>query len=481
MQIAELEPKNVFRFFSELAKIPRGSGNTARVERYCLDFAKERGLKTYRDDYGNIMIFKDGTAGYENSEPVILQGHLDMVCEKLPNCKKDMENEGVDIIVDGDIIRADKTTLGGDDGIAIAYILALLDSDEIPHPPIEALFTLDEETGLRGANALDASHLRGRRLINIDSEEEGVITVSCAGAARVSCKIPVSMCGADGLSAKKITIGGLAGGHSGVDINKNRKNAAKVLGELLYELRENTEVKIASVSAGGRLNVITPVADAVICFNAESEAAVDKIISEFDKALKAQCAASEPEAYVSAEAVSAPDECADADGTNKVIFAIMQSPYGVRAMNTDIPDLVQTSSNLGETILKDGVLYLNFMLRSNSNSDKESLIKSIKLLAEYIGGSFELGDDYPAWEYRPESAMRYAMTAVYEEMFGKKPIVTSIHAGLECGILTDKLPGADMVSIGPTMKNVHTPEEQLSVKSAARVWEYLLQVLKMLK
>ncbi len=202
MQITELKPKKVFYYFSELAKIPRGSGNTEKVEQYCLDFAAEHGLKSYRDEYGNVMIFKNGTDGYEQSAPVILQGHLDMVCEKLPNCKKDMEHEGVDIIVDDGFLRADGTTLGGDDGIAAAYIFALLDSDKIPHPPIEALFTIDEETGLRGANALDASKLKGKRLINIDSEEEGVITVSCAGAARVSCSMSVNAEAAEGMSAK---------------------------------------------------------------------------------------------------------------------------------------------------------------------------------------------------------------------------------------------------------------------------------------
>ena len=209
MQITELEPKKVFHYFSEISKIPRGSGNTEKIEQYCLDFAEEHGLKSYRDEYGNVMVFKDGTEGYENSAPVILQGHLDMVCEKLPDCKKDMEREGIDVIVDGGFLRADGTTLGGDDGIAAAYILALLDSDKIPHPPIEALFTIDEETGLRGANCLDASKLKGRLLINIDSEEEGVITVSCAGAARLSCEVPISETSADGMSAAQITVGGL--------------------------------------------------------------------------------------------------------------------------------------------------------------------------------------------------------------------------------------------------------------------------------
>ena len=480
MQITELEPKKVFYYFSELAKIPHGSGNTRQIEQYCLDFAEKRGLDAYHDEYGNVMIFKDGTEGYEQSTPVILQGHLDMVCEKLSGCTKDMEREGIDIIVDGDILRADKTTLGGDDAIAAAYILALLDSDDIPHPPIEGLLTIDEETGLRGAHALDASRLKGRRLINIDSEDEGVLTVSCAGASRVSCTIPVDSVTAEGI-AKEITIGGLLGGHSGIDINKNRKNAIKVLGELLYELSGSIPIQLASISAGGRLNVITPSAQAVVCFEKSGEEVFDKIISAFDTKLKKECISSEPDAYMSAQTVSLPKLCADCDSTVRMIFALMQSPSGVRAMNTDIPQLVQTSSNPGEAVFDGEALRLSFMIRSNVDADKVTLTKTIQSFVEYAGGEVELGDDYPAWEYLPDSSLRDTMAAVYEEMYGEKPIITSIHAGLECGILTEKLPGADMVSIGPSMWNVHTPEECLDIKSCERVWKYLLQVLKKLK
>ncbi len=273
----------------------------------------------------------------------------------------------------------------------------------------------------------------------------------------------------------------LLGGHSGIDIIKNRKNAIKVLGELLYQLNESVGIHVASISAGGRLNVITPTAEAVIVFDADNETEADTIISGFNSEFSKECAAAEPDAFVSAVSVPAPKECADTDGTKKMIFALMQAPNGVLAMNADIPDLVQTSSNPGEAVFDGAEFSLSFMLRSNSDADKTRLITSIKSLIEYLGGVFELGDNYPAWEYRPESAMRYVMAAVYEEMYGEKPIITAIHAGLECGILSEKLPGADMVSIGPTMKNVHTPEERLDIKSTARVWEYLLRVLKMLK
>ncbi len=479
MQINDFEPRKVFEFFSEIAAIPHGSGNTARLAEYCIRFADERGLEAYRDDYGNVMIFKNASAGYETSEPVILQGHLDMVCEKRADCPKDMEREGVDILTDGEYLYADGTTLGGDDGIAAAYILALLDDASAEHPPIEALLTADEETGLRGANALDASRLKGRRLINLDSEEEGVLTVSCAGAARVSCKIPVDEIFADGMDAVKITISGLLGGHSGVDINKNRKNAAKVLGELLYELNCRTRIYITSISAGGRLNVITPLAEAVICV--EDAKTARGVIAEFDNALRQERVLYEPNARVLCGEIGTVEKCADVAGTRKIIFSIMQSPFGVRAISEDIPELVQTSSNLGEAVYKNGMLALNFMLRSNSDSDKSAIVKELKSLTEYIDGEFEVGDNYPAWEYRKVSPLRDAMVRIYEDMHGRSPKVCAIHAGLECGILTEKLPGADMVSIGPNMYCVHTPDERLEIKSVMRCWEYLLRILKELK
>ena len=367
MQINDFEPKKVFEFFSQIAEIPHGSGNTARLAEYCLRFAEERGLEAYRDDYGNVMIFKDASAGYENSAPVIIQGHIDMVCEKRPGCKKDMEREGIDILTDREFLFADGTTLGGDDGIAVAYILALLDDKTAEHPPIEALLTADEETGLCGADALDASRLKGRRLINIDSEEEGVLTVSCAGAADVRCKIPVSEMKADGMSALKITVSGLLGGHSGIDIIKDRKNAAKILGELLYEVNSKTPVYAASISAGGRLNVITPWAEAVIC--AEDVREAKSIIEQFGAEFKSERALREPDAHISCDETVLPEICADRSGTRKIIFALMQSPSGLRAMSEDMPELAQTSVNLGETLYGGGVLELSFMLRSNSGAD----------------------------------------------------------------------------------------------------------------
>ncbi len=294
-----------------------------------------------------MVIFKDGTEGRRDSEPVILQGHLDMVCEKLPTCKKDMEKEDIDLVTDGNLLRADGTTLGGDDGIAVAYILALLDADDVPHPPIEALLTTDEEAGLKGAHAFDASCLKGRRLINMDSEDEGVLTVSCAGASRIYCQIPAEAESAEGMLARKITAGGFLGGHSGIDINKNRKNAIKVLGDLLGQLQDEAKIRIARIKAGGRLNVITFHGEAILCMPPGSEAAFDRIVADADRALKEECAGYEPDAYIRAEPAEVPDKCAGKESTEKIIFVLTQAPSGVQAVNTKIPSLVRQSRRGG--------------------------------------------------------------------------------------------------------------------------------------
>lgn len=482
MQIDELEPRKVFHYFAELSKIPHGSGNTDRLAEYCLSFARERGLKAQKDGYGNVIILKRGSAGYENSEPVILQGHLDMVCEKLAGCSRDMDREGPELKVSGDWLMADGTTLGGDNGIAVAYILALLDSD-LPHPPIEAVLTADEEIGLRGARELDTSMLKGKRMINMDSEEEGILTVSCAGGIRVECAVPLTMEGTDGLCAVELSIGGLAGGHSGMDIDKCRKNAVKVLGELLARLCGLTELRLAALSSGGRLNVIPCAAKATVCLKADETDILKSAVSDFDSLMKNDCMAVEPDVFAAVKSVTVPEFCADRESTERAVFAMLNVFDGVYAMNPSVSGLVQTSSNLGAAELSDRDLRLGFMVRSNTAYGKDALLLRMRSLLEcpYIRGRIELGDDYPAWEYRHISPLRDVMESVYTDMYGAPPKINVIHAGLECGILSEKLPGTDMVSIGPDLQNVHSPAERLSISSARRCWEYLLKVLESLR
>ncbi len=476
MNICELTPNKVFKYFYEISQIPHGSGNTKAIAGYCLDFAKERGLRAIYDVGGNVAIFKDGTDGYENSEPVIIQGHLDMVCEKEPDCTIDMATEPLKLKTDGEWIWAEGTTLGGDDGIAIAYALALLDSDDIPHPPLEILLTRDEETGMFGATELDPTPLKGTRLINIDSEEEGIFTVGCAGGITAICSLPLEFT-ENKKPAYKISVSGGKGGHSGVDINKYRINAIKLLADALNELNLKFNIGISSLTGGGKMNVIPSKAAAVITTDDD----ITAFVSAFNEKIKKQVQAAEPDIYICAESVSSPDKCTDKSSTDKLIFTLLQSPNGVQSMSADIPDAVSTSLNLGIADIKDSSLDFVFLLRSNSPFEKGLLQNKLTAFADFIGVKITLDADYPAWAYAPVSPLRDKMIEIYKKRYNAEPKIESIHAGLECGILSEKLGCSDIVSIGPDMEDIHSPKERLSIKSTERVWEFLLEVLKELK
>lgn len=483
MKISELEPEIVFHYFEAISKIPHGSGNTKKISEYCLDFAQANGLDAYRDHTGNVIIFKNGTSGYENSEPVILQGHLDMVCDKTDDCEIDMANEGVRIICNDDYITADGTTLGGDDGIAIAFILAILASDDISHPPIEALLTTDEEIGMIGAKGLDASRLKGKRLINIDSEKEGVLTTSCAGGIRVSCELPIRYIPSDAQSDcfYTISINGLRGGHSGVDINKHRKNAIKLLGRLLEYISRRCQIHVSNIKGGGKENIIAKSSSAVIAASIYSKDLLITAVNDFTAILSAEIRDIEPDVCVT---ICECDNCeyyADIDSTRKLTFALMQVPNGIQAMSPDIPDMVQTSMNLGTAYTDERNLVLKYLVRSNAAAGKQKSIENLVSFIEYLDGKLEFASDYPAWEYRMNSPLRDVMIAAYKDCYADSPLVQSIHAGLECGILSSKIPEADMISFGPDIEFAHTTEERLSIASVRRCWNYLIEVLKRLK
>ncbi|MCQ2507458.1 MAG: aminoacyl-histidine dipeptidase [Dorea sp.] len=477
MEIQELTTKKVFRYFKELAAIPHGSGNTKGVEEYCIRFAEEHGLAYFHDAFGNVMIFKDATPGYEGHDPVILQGHLDMVCEKVPGCAIDMEKEAIVLQTDGEYLWAKGTTLGADNGIAVAFVLALLDSQNGKHPPIEALFTIDEEVGLKGAHGLDVSKLKGTRLINIDSEDEGILTVSCAGAARVQVEVPVTE-GTAGECAIEISVKGLMGGHSGMDISKDRKNAAKALGEVLDHMNKTIDFNIASLSAGGRLNVIPQNGTVVITCKGKDVANVFDAVQEYSKLIKKGCGVVEPNLFFEIKATQYEGPVTDKAGTEKLIAALFMFPHGVTAMDPNIKDLVLTSLNMGSVEYKDGKLTIGFMIRSNADYGRILLKNQITAIARCLGGDMEVITEYPAWEYLQNSPLRDVMSAAYEDLYGEAPQITAIHAGLECGIILTKLPDLDCVSFGPTMKGVHTPEEKLDIHSAERTFHYFLHILE---
>ncbi|MEE0929451.1 MAG: aminoacyl-histidine dipeptidase, partial [Acutalibacteraceae bacterium] len=472
-----LLPKEVISKFIEISAIPHGSGNTKALSDYIVDFAQRNNYQYIQDSYNNIIIFADGTNGYENSETVILQGHIDMVCDKTKDCHINLDTTPITLCTDGKFIWADKTTLGGDDGIAVAYILALLDDKDIPHPPLEAIFTSDEEIGMIGARELDTSVLKGKRLINIDSEEEGVLTVSCAGGVRAKCTIPLVSSKAEG-TGYLIKISGLKGGHSGVDINNNRTNANKLMAELLYFVYKNTSFRISSAKGGSKDNTIPTMCQCVICVDNSSKEYFKKTIDKFIRQITEDKKATEPQLSITIEECLLPQNCIDDKSTQTAIFSLLQVPDGVQTMSSDIPNMVQTSLNLGIFEIQNNSLFMQFFVRSNVFTGKLSLVLRLQSFFEYLGGKADFYSDYPAWEYRPDSPLRKIMTDTFIELYGYTPTVTAVHAGLECGILSAKIDNMDAVSFGPDIFDVHTPNEKIKVSSIGRCWEYLKAVLE---
>lgn len=470
-----LEPKGVFRYFEELCAIPHGSGNTKAVSDWCVDFAKVRGLEVHQDTMHNVIIVKEASAGYEDAEPIILQGHLDMVCEKTPDCAKDMETEGLNLAVEGDFVRAVGTTLGGDDGIAVAMALAILDDDFISHPRLEVLLTTEEEIGMLGATALDAAPLRGRQLLNLDSEAEGVFTVSCAGGSRVACRLPVAR-EAYAETALRVQVSGLQGGHSGVEIHKGLANANVLLGKLLREASAAAEVRLVHVAGGLKDNAIPVAAEAVLVTEAApaAEAAIRAMAAELQQAYRAV----DGGLRIDIEKTTAELFPMNDESTKRVLQLLTCLPNGVQEMSPDIEGLVQTSLNLGIMETSGTELSMVFCVRSSVASQKIMLHHRLRDLTGQLGGTIEVSGDYPAWEYRRESPLRQRMTEVFREQYGREPVIEAIHAGVECGILCGKLPGLDCVSIGPNLLEIHTPRERMSISSVQRVWAFVLEVLK---
>jgi len=473
--LSNLEPKKVFKFFEELCSMPHGSGNIWQISNYCADFAKQRGLEYIQDEMGNVIIKAPATPGYEDAEPIILQGHMDMVCVKTPDCPLDMEKDGLILAVDGDNVHAVGTSLGADNGIAVAMILALMDSPEYPRPAVEGLITVDEETGLFGAAGVDMAPMKGKKLINMDSEEEGIFTVSCAGGMRADCILPVERESVE-LSRCSVAVDGLLGGHSGMEINKGRGNANKLLGRVLARAAEKTDIRLVSLEGGFAGNVICKAAAAELC--AADLNAVKAAVQEMQGAFSAELGQTDPGVTVIFEELAAePVQALTARDTAKAVQIMAAVPQGVQAMSKSIEGLVQTSLNLGVLELKDE-LVLKFSIRSSLSAEKAQTLQTLVDIMEQQGGRVETSGDYPAWEYREDSPLRDLMVQTYVDMYGKQPVVDAIHAGLECGLLSGKRPELDCVSIGPDLKAVHSVDEKLSISSTQRVWTYLLEVLK---
>ena len=477
-RLAGLKPESVFAYFEKICSIPHGSRNTKQISDYLVSFAQEQGLQYTQDELNNVIIFQEGTCGMEDRPPVIIQGHMDMVCQQDEDCTINMENEGLDVAHDGNYVFAKGTTLGGDDGIALAYALALLADKSIPHPPLEVVFTVDEEIGMEGATGIDLSALKGSRLINIDSEEEGVFTVACAGGARATLEMPLERRAVYG-PCIRLTVEGLQGGHSGVEIHKNRANATKVMGELLSRIQKLMPLCITKLSGGTQDNAIPRSCTVTLVAMGSHIERINEITAQLQQEIRQQY--DEPEARIFGDDVDAFGGNALSTQLSAQVIALLCSvPNGIQSWSKDISGLVQTSLNLGVTNMEKEKLSLTFAVRSSVNQEKVDLLDRLKDLARLQGCTYSDTGNYPAWEYVKDSILRDTMVQVYTNMFNKEPQVVAIHAGLECGILSDTLPGLECVSIGPQMHDIHTSRERLEIASTERTWNFLLATLKML-
>ena len=477
IKLAGLEPASVFGYFEKLCSVPHGSGNTKQISDLLVDFAKENGIRYVQDSLNNVIFFQEGTCGYEDHPPVVLQGHMDMVCEKDADCPIDMDKEGLDVTHDGQCVFARGTTLGGDNCIAVAMAMAVLADKTIAHPPLEVIITVDEETGMFGAAGIDLSELKGRTLINLDSEDEGVFTVSCAGGARGTIELPVSRRPVYG-PCIRLTVEGLQGGHSGVEIHKPLANANKVMGELLSRIQQLMPICITKLQGGSKDNAITRSCQCTLVALGMYPEKINEVCAQLQKELRENY--DEPEAVVYGDDVDAlGGNGLTSEDTAKVIGLLCAAPNGVQSWSQDIEGLVQTSLNLGVVKLEE-TLRMTFAVRSSVNQEKRDLLKRLSELAGFYGAGYSEVGDYPAWEYKKDSRLRDTMVRIYQDMFGKEAQVVAIHAGLECGLLSEKLPGLDCVSIGPDMHDIHTSREKLEIGSTRRTWEFLLAILKAL-
>ena len=474
-RLAGLEPAAVFGYFEEICSIPHGSRNTKLISDYLVNFAKSHELRYIQDDADNVIIFGDATPGYEDHAPIILQGHMDMVCEKDAGCTIDMTTDGLDVTHDGNVVFAKGTTLGADNGIAVAMGMAILADKSIPHPPIELLITSDEEIGLLGAAAVDLSELKGKMLLNLDSEGEGVFTVSCAGGCVANIGLPVDRHAVYG-PCIRLVVDGLQSGHSGADIHRNRANANKVMGEFMSRIQKLMPLCLTSLAGGAKDNAIPRSCQATLVAMGIHLERINEIAEQLQAEVREQY--KEPEATVQAFDVDAlGGNSLSTESTAKIISLLCAAPNAVQSWSQDIEGLVQTSLNLG--VIKLGErFHATFSVRSSVNAEKAELLEQLKKLADMFDATYTEAGAYPAWEYKKESHLRDVMVETYKTMFGKDASVEAIHAGLECGLFSEKLPGLDCVSIGPQMHDIHTSRERLEIASTERTWNFLLEVLK---
>ncbi len=476
-KLQQLEPHAVFRFFQQICGIPHGSGNTAALARWIIGFAEQHGLDCLQDPAGNVIVYKPAAPGWEHVPTVILQGHLDMVCEKTADSPVDFARDGLELVLKDGWITARGTTLGGDDGIAVAMMLAVLDSKSLRHPPLECVFTSDEEVGMLGAVALDGRMLQGRLLLNLDSEEEGVFTVSCAGGVTLESRLEFPVSEAAGF-CHRLTVSGLLGGHSGTEIHKGRANANRLLVRTMSAIHRASPVSLVSLSGGQKDNAIPREATALFFTDVPL---TDAHFAGIRQKLETAFAQKDPGLQLTLTRLNQDSAVAMNPADSGCLLQLLEGlPDGVQAMSQQIPGLPQTSLNLGILRLTQGVCSITHSVRSSVTAEKEALTRKLCTAIVSAGGRVQMRGEYPAWEYRSASPLRQLAERIWQEQTGRAPKIEAIHAGLECGIFAGKLPGLDAISFGPDMQDVHTTDERLSITSVGRIWDFLCAILEQL-
>ncbi len=474
-----LKPQKVFEFFELLSSVPHGSGNTGPISEICTAFARERGLECYKDEVNNVIIKKPGSPGFENAPTVILQGHLDMVCTKRPDCDLDMAKEGVRLATDGEWVWADGSSLGGDNAIGVAIAMAVLDDDTLEHPPLEALFTVDEETSLVGAGKVDVSMLKGRMLVNLDSEEEGVFTVSCAGGMRCDSTVPVKREPVPEYLCYKVEVAGLKGGHSGAEIHKGRGNANKLLARFLYAALRRMDLRLDEISGGDFDNVIPKTSKALVFVEPEKSVLFEEMAAAFGETVRKELETTDGGFTLTAEQVVSDDIPADSESTERAVTAIYATPNGIQRMSPDIKDFVQTSLNLGVLRTSANFVSFSFSIRSSVYSEKHETFARVEAIVAACGGNSVMRGEYPAWEYRADSKLREICLEAYRRTYGGEAKVEGIHAGLECGVFAERMEGLDAISFGPDLREVHSVRERLNVNSTERLYGLVCEILRL--
>ncbi len=478
--LENLEPQNVFHYLEEISKIPRPSYKEKKISDYLAAFAKERDLEYYQDDLCNIIMIKEASEGYENAEPLILQGHMDMVCEREEGIEIDFENDPLMIRLEGDLISAEGTTLGGDDGVAVAYILALFSDETLRHPRLEAVITVSEEVGMEGAKGIDLSMLKGHKLLNLDSDHEGTMLSSCAGGSTVMIDLPVKRSTDFSGHVYGITVSGLLGGHSGSEIDKERANSNFLMARLFLELWGNVDFRVISMEGGSKQNAIPRQTTAQILVADDGDEVFHSFVKKLQEAVRKEFAISDPAIQIQTKPLEERffPGALDEYSTKQVILLLSALPNGVQSMSSDVKGLVKTSLNLGILKLLENKIQIEHCVRSSIQSERKYLEERLCMISEGLGARAEVSAEYPAWEYKRDSSFRRDAVDIYKKMYDKEPKIEAIHAGVECGILSSKIRDFDAISIGPDMWDIHTTEERLSVSSTRRVYEYVKELIQ---